>query len=372
MTRKKKPTKEEIFKAEQIKVSNTIHIFKEQIEETSLQEALEDYNPFPSKIRLGNQRGWDLLQFSEGLKIIGEIAGFKISARGWAYQMEGFGIIDKSEFDKISSIINQCRKQGYLPLDFVAYEKAREFEHIFKPEKLSVKDKLLKYLEDIHKQDTFYFPDYWKDEDYYIQVLVEKIDLVTLFEPVCKRYRVPIATSKGWSSIMQRAELIERFKFHEDAGRTPVLLYCGDFDPAGLEISNQLKKNFADLYQATKWDPYNKLIVKRFGLNYDFIEENNLTWIDNLVTGSGKEADGSLPKIAKYIAQYGRRKCEANALVARPEAGRDLIEDAISEFIDEERIIKKDNIVTRRYDHLNSLISDYLDDATYILKDDNI
>ncbi|KKK64493.1 hypothetical protein LCGC14_2983640, partial [marine sediment metagenome] len=213
-----------------------------------------------------------MYQFAEILKVVGEAIGFKVSARGWAYQLETFGICDKSEFDKVQKLINDCRKIGLLPIDFVAEETSRQFTHVFNPNKLTTQEALLEYFEEANDRANYYIPDYWVDEKYYIQVLVEKIDLVTLFEPTCQNYRIPIASSKGWSSISQRWELIQRFKYHEDEGRIPVLLYCGDFDPSGLKISDLLKKNFGDLYQASKWDPYKNLIVDRFGLNYDFIE----------------------------------------------------------------------------------------------------
>jgi len=49
-------------------------------------------------------------------------------------------------------------------------------------------------------------------------MLVEKIDLKSLFGPVCWDYHIPIATSKGWSSMLQRAEYARRFKQAENMG----------------------------------------------------------------------------------------------------------------------------------------------------------
>lgn len=86
------------------------------------------------------------------------------------------------------------------------------------------------------------------------------------------------------------------------------------------------------------YDP-SELIIDRFGLNFDFIEENGLTWIDNLITGSGKNlADPShpnynMPYVQDYLAQYGARKCEANALVVRPDQARELCRQAIEKYV---------------------------------------
>ena len=132
---------------------------------------------------------------------------------------------------------------------------------------------------------------------------------------------------------------MKRFKEHEAAGRECVLLYCGDFDPGGIAISDFLRSNLAELTPAVGWDP-DLLTIDRFGLNYDFIQEQNLTWIDNLETGSGKRLDDPRhpdhrkPYVQDYIDHYGARKVEANALVVRPEAGRQLCRNAITKYID--------------------------------------
>jgi hypothetical protein len=133
--------------------------------------------------------------------------------------------------------------------------------------------------------------------------------------------------------------MMRRFAHWEARGKQCVLLYCGDFDPGGLQISGFLQKNFADLANAVGWRPDN-LIIDRFGLNYDFIQEHNLTWIDNLETGSGQHLDHQDHRdhdkayVQDYIRSYGVRKAEANALVVRLDAGRELCRRAILKYID--------------------------------------
>jgi hypothetical protein len=84
------------------------------------------------------------------------------------------------------------------------------------------------------------------------------------------------------------------------------------------------------------------LVIDRFGLNADFIAANNLTWIDNLETGSGKSLadpghkDHKCAYVQDYIREFGVRKVEANALVVRPEAGRQLCLHAILKYLPED------------------------------------
>lgn len=304
----------------------------------------------------------NLAEFSEYLQDLSYKIGFKVSSRGWAYLLETRRLINKDEFDKITNLVNRCRKEGYLPIDFVAEQEERSFKGIESPSTHPIKEEIKSWLEASLESHAYYTPDWWDGEKYYIQMLVEKIDLITLFSPVCSDYHIPIATSKGWSSMLQRADYAKRFKKAETKGMKCVLLYCGDHDPDGLRISEFIRKNLNDLRNITwsegtpGYNPEN-LIIDRFGLNYDFIEENNLTWIDNLVTGSGNilarnEGGEILPGLITqgknagkphqnfymdymqdYLNKYGVRKCEANAIVTMPEASRNLVENAIIKYL---------------------------------------
>ena len=292
-------------------------------------------------IPTGKGRKIKLKQFAKTLIKIQEKVNFKISSRGWCYQLEGYGLIDKSQFDFIQRVINECRKKGYLPIGFTAEDKSRSFECV-DISSADIKEFLREdFINILEEASDYYMPSFMDDKDYYVQILVEKIDLKTLFKPITSFYRIPIATAKGWSDINQRAEIISRFKEAEERGQIPILLYCGDFDCAGLLISETLKKNFDDLREATDWDCEN-LKVDRFGLNYDFIVKNNLTWIDNLMTGSGKDLanpkhkDYNKPYVQKYIKKYGKRKCEANALVVIPEIAKQLLSDTLLNYFSEE------------------------------------
>jgi hypothetical protein len=294
----------------------------------------------------------ELKDFIQLLIRINSDVGFNMSSRGWCYALEPHGL-KKGEFDYIQRIINDCRRNGLLPNNFMANEGARVFS-CFEGyiDDTTPEEEAEVIVGSVRSAHEHYRPfSFWDDQQYYVQMLVEKVDLVTLFEPICRRYKIPIATSKGWSSIRQRKELIERFQEYEYQGKTPVLLYCGDFDPAGLVISDFIKSNLDELYGATFWKTTN-LIIDRFGLNYEFIMENNLSWIDNLVTGSGvclsnrRHKDHNKPYVQEYIKRYGVRKVEANAIVVAPNMGRQLCRDSINKYIKPESITRYENMIS--------------------------
>ena len=119
-----------------------------------------------------------------------------------------------------------------------------------------------------------------------------------------------------------------------------MLLYCGDLDPPGLRIASVIKQNLLDCakIQDVCWDP-SPIEVVRFGLDTGQIARLSLPWIDNLITGSGKDLadprhpDHNKPYVQDYLATHGRRKVEANALAAHPADAASIVEAAINQFV---------------------------------------
>ena len=326
----------------------------------------------------------NLQLFADELMEINRRVGFRISARGWCYQMETERLIDKDSFDRVEGLINKCRKKGILPVDFVAEDQTRIFSGVEIEERDTPLEFLRSYVEAPLSCHEWYTPDWWKNEEYYIQILVEKIDLKTLFEPICEEYHIPIATSKGWSSIIQRAEYTRRFKEAEERGLKCLLLYCGDHDPDGLRISDALMKNLMDLRRVVwsdgtdGYDPRD-LHIERFGLNADFIDEHGLTWIDNLITGGknvlaivedgvikpgiikeGKNAGNPhqnyfMPYMQDYLNRFGVKKCEANAIVPIPDIARSYIREVIEGWLGEDAL--------GRFEDLRQDVQDQMDEV---------
>ena len=262
--------------------------------------------------------------------------GFRRRSRDWGYILERHGL-RKGEFDDAEQLITACRKSGALPLDICAEDESRKAvglqDSLDNPDIEAEAESWIDYISNqVHKS---YTPiSFWDDLDVYVEVAVEKLDLRNLFEAPCAEFYVPIQNFKGWSDLNGRAAMMRRFAEHEAAGRRCVLLLCGDHDPGGLHQTDKMRKNLEDLSGAVGWTPEN-LIVRRFGLNADFIDRHGLTWIDNLETSSGQQLndpnheDHDKRYVQDYIARFGVRKCEANALVVVPEIGRQLCRDAI-------------------------------------------
>ena len=280
--------------------------------------------------------------FCDFIKTTAAKLDFRPSARGWAYLLENERLIDKCELDSAQDRINDARKSGALPLDICSEDAKRAWHNTEKLDNEDPADEATRIKQTVKAWISEYQPrSFWTGKTYYIQLIVEKIDLRELFLPVCERWHIPIANGGGWSDLNLRGELMTRFRDNLEAGQIPVVLYAGDFDPVGLQISDTLHANIEQLSVAVRWNAAD-LIIDRFGLNHKFIKEHNLTWIDNLQT-SGKGAINDLanpkhkhhhfPHVQDYLAKYGARKVEANALVTRAQAGRELCEAAILKYM---------------------------------------
>jgi len=224
----------------------------------------------------------ELRAFCDRILEIKSRLDFQVGTRGWCYLLEGDHIITKGEFDDAERLITQCRKDGLLPLDICSEDDKRKVDGLealddrdIDEEAGSVVDHVRSYADYAHLNYTPF--SFWDDLNVYVEIAVEKSDLKSLF-----------ARAVGW---------------------------CPD-----------------------------NLIIDRFGLNKDFIDAHRLTWIDNLITGSGKNlTDKTHPDhfksyVQDYLKAFGAQKVEANALVARSEAGGQLCEQAILRWVPEDAV----------------------------------
>ncbi len=285
---------------------------------------------------------------------------FLPGARGWCYLLEADDRIQKDEFDTAEGRITKLRKDGDIPVDICADDSSRvavnlEELHTETPEQYAAY-----CLRQAGLHARAYTPvSFWEFQPVYLEVYVEKIDLLSLFRNVCAEYNVAISNFKGSPDVNQRIATMRRFKQWADRGKKCLLLVCGDFDPPGVKISASLFPNFRRLERTLVPDgygghePVNYRIpdgaIERFGLNDGFIRDYNLSRTPNLVTSGGNDlanppADRKKRKawermyemydIGPWLENYGEWKVEANALVTRPEEGRALCRRAIQNHLD--------------------------------------
>jgi len=66
-----------------------------------------------------------------------------------------------------------------------------------KPSALESPDDFAEYIESLPEQ---YDENFWRDQDHYVEVWIEKASLISVFEPVCKYYNIRLEAFGGqWS-----------------------------------------------------------------------------------------------------------------------------------------------------------------------------
>ena len=294
----------------------------------------------------------NLRELADDLRKVDSTLDFKMSARGWGYYLEGEGAITKGEINRAEKVINDLRDDGTLPLDFTAYDDARLFQQGGGLEAAGSVDSYIRVRVKSLLNGFGYEPAFWDAQDYYIMVIVEKVDLRELFADTCEKFNIPIANAKGWSPKNLRGELLKRSYQAIQRNQDPVILYFGDYDPGGVQISDTLPKNLHDLSSAKipvndgqyiTGETVNEIVerahIHRFGLSRETIDSMDLAWIDNLETGSGKDLaapshpDHDQDYVQDWLQEVGERKVEANAILKETSDARSLFQSVIKEYL---------------------------------------
>ena len=64
--------------------------------------------------------------------------------------------------------------------------------------------------------------------------------LTSVLEPICFRNHVRLLANRGYSSVTAMYDAAERFSEAWDAGKKPVVIYLGDHDPSGIDITRDI------------------------------------------------------------------------------------------------------------------------------------
>jgi hypothetical protein len=168
-----------------------------------------------------------------------------------------------------------------------------------------------------------YDEDRWVGQPYYPVLVVEKDTMVPTTEPIAQGWRMPFASSRGYSSLKLQhdvANLIRRR--HAETGQTALILFISDLDPSGLDLQRAWEEAM-DNFDAPA-------LFVRIGLNRDQVDA-----LLNPVLRQGIEVKPSDSRAESYIAQYGDRCWETDIL---PAAVIEAAIDAeINRWLDEDK-----------------------------------
>jgi hypothetical protein len=154
----------------------------------------------------------------------------------------------------------------------------------------------------------------WANQDEYIEVWVEKDALSRLVSGACEGYRVKTCVGRGYSSYTYVSDAVDRFIAKQDKECT--VIYLGDMDPSGLDITRDLGRRMAE-YGAEH------VTVKRIALSKEQIKKYSLPPAPVKLTDARAE---------KYVDKHGKDVWELDAL--EPNVLKQTIQDEIVKHID--------------------------------------
>lgn len=234
--------------------------------------------------------------------------GFRLTLRQVYYQMVARGIIPNNErsYKNMGALINDGRLAGLI--DWEAIEdrtrNLRGRSHWTTPGSI------------IDSAAYSYHLDYWKGQENYVEVWVEKDALVGIVGQICEELDVNYFSCRGYVSQSEMWEAAQRLRRHKDAGQHIVLLHLGDHDPSGIDMSRDIRERQI-LFDTTGIE------FHRLALNMSQIEEytpppNPTKLTDSRSTG--------------YIEHHGMECWELDAL--EPKVISDLIRDNVVVYRD--------------------------------------
>lgn len=142
-----------------------------------------------------------------------------------------------------------------------------------------------------------YRADLWAQSDYYCEVWTESRSIAGIIEADCDELAVSLYPSGGFTSLTLAFQAAEYINFHA-AGREVIILYIGDYDPAGVLIDVKIEEELR-----RHLDERIPMAFRRIGITEDQIDRYDLP------TKPRKESDRRAMHIAETV--------EAEAMPAR-------------------------------------------------------
>lgn len=215
--------------------------------------------------------------------------GFDLTLRQLYYQFVSRGWLAnrQTEYKRLGSIINDARLAGLLDWDYIVdrTRNLRDLAHWTSPEQI------------IRAVAEQYRHERWEDQQYRVEVWIEKDALVGVIQGVCQRNDVPFFSCRGYTSQSELWGAAMRLKGYEKDGQDTVVIHLGDHDPSGIDMTRDIQDRL-HLFGA-------KTEVRRIALTMGQVEQYDPPPNPAKLTDSRAEG---------YVEEHGYESWELDAL----------------------------------------------------------
>jgi hypothetical protein len=246
------------------------------------------------------------------------------SVRAVAYQLFVRKLLPsmaKTCTNKVSAQLVYAREEGIIPWEWIV-DEAREEERALVWDDV---DECVRYTQETYRRD------YWLEQRIRVAVWSEKGTVRGTLAPVLDEYQVPFLAIHGHNSATKTHEAAW---LEQHDRRLWVVLYVGDYDPSGMDMSERdLPSRLARyggeiLLKRLAITADDLPSMSRSGLTFDTREKEEEARRKHVNPGK-KGQDSRRPW---FEANYGRTCCELDAM--NPNELRRRIEQAILAYID--------------------------------------
>lgn len=253
-----------------------------------------------------------LVIINQAVKIIQEYAdsGLTLTLRQLYYQFVARDLFEniQKNYSKLGRIISDGRMVGLI--DWKAIEDRTR--NIHRQSSWRNPGEILQTCARTFKLDR------WKNQNYYVEVWIEKEASIGVISDVCFDLDVPYFACKGYVSKSEMWEASQRMEWRNSSGKNTVIIHLGDHDPSGMDMTRDIKDQQFIFEGAAK--------VHRIALNMDQIE------MYNPPPNPAKMTDS---RSSDYVDVFGYNCWELDAL--DPKMMQKLVGDTIKSYRDQDK-----------------------------------
>lgn len=270
-----------------------------------------------------------------------EAQGYDLSLRQLYYQLVARNLIENTEksYKNIGNLVSDARLAGLIDWNMIR-DRGRVTSHSSHCESVSSVVRSSKYGFKV---------DMWARQNNYVEVMVEKQALEGVLEPVCYELDIPFSANKGYSSSSAMYEASKRFIDAAQQGKSLRVLYLGDHDPSGIDMTRDVDDRF-QLFISGTFDEGDERghTVNRLALNMDQVRKFKCPKNPAKLTDT---------RANDYIRKFGASSWELDAV--EPATLAQLVKDAVNNLID--RDIWGEDLMKEKKgrDELTQLANDY-------------
>lgn len=171
--------------------------------------------------------------------------------------------VEKSDrgYRHVQDRLKKLRRNGRVPYGWIADATRRGYH-------TTTYDDAGQFL---RTMAGLYRGDLWASSPYYVEIWCESRSIAGVIQDTCEELAVSLYPCGGFSSMTLAYEAAQTINWQCRDGKTCLIYYIGDYDPAGVLIDQALEKELRE-----HLDAYNTMCFYRLGITPAQITEYDL------------------------------------------------------------------------------------------------